>query len=85
MGVPLAPEDNEDLSEFSFQKFTKTYFQGNVTHQYSRRVIRQSLLPLNANGDKAVSLYSILSEYTHHKIDLQGCHCIMEDNIEIHG
>ena len=57
MGVPLAPEDNEDLSEFSFQKFAKEYFQGNVTHQYSRRALRQSLLPLNANGDKAVSLW----------------------------
>ena len=29
MGVPSAPEDNEDLTEFSFQKFAKTYFQGN--------------------------------------------------------
>ena len=48
MGVPL--------SEYSFQKFAKTYFQGNVTHQYSRRALRQSLLSLNANGDKAVSL-----------------------------
>ena len=28
IGVPSAPEDNEDLSEFSFQKFAKTYFQG---------------------------------------------------------
>ena len=28
MGVPSAPEDNEDLTEFSFQKFAKTYFQG---------------------------------------------------------
>ena len=54
MGVPLAPDDDEDLSEFSFQKFAKTYFHGNVTHQYSRRLIRQSLLPLSANGDKAV-------------------------------
>ena len=30
IGVPAAPEDNEDLSEFSFQKFAKTYFQGIV-------------------------------------------------------
>ena len=28
IGVPSAPEDNEDLTEFSFQKFAKTYFQG---------------------------------------------------------
>ena len=28
MGIPSAPEDNDDLSEFSFQKFAKTYFQG---------------------------------------------------------
>ena len=71
MGVPSAPEDNEDLTEFSFQKFAKTYFQGdenstedlnlkeshfvgNVTHQYSRRQLRHSLLPLSSAGDKAV-------------------------------
>ena len=79
IGVPSAPEDNEDLTEFSFQKFAKTYFQGdekskssksktvtlhcivgNVTHQYSRRLIKHSLLPLNSNGDKAVSVNLLL-------------------------
>ena len=56
MGIPSAPEYNEDTSEYSFPKFAKTFFQGNITHQYSRRVIKHSLLNLSTNGDKAVRL-----------------------------
>ena len=33
-----------------------SHIAGNVTHQYSRRLIKHSLLPLNSNGDKAVSI-----------------------------
>ena len=78
VGVPEAPQYNEDTSEYNFQKFAKTYFQGinhniksssicffrfivfcclqgNITHQYSRRLIKHSLLNLSTNGDKAVS------------------------------
>ena len=61
-----APAQQEDLSEFGFLKFAKTFFQGNITHQYSRRPLRHSLLPLSAPGDKAVSLTKIhknLSKY----------------------
>ena len=29
VGVPEAPQYNEDTSEYNFQKFAKTYFQGN--------------------------------------------------------
>ena len=29
MGVPVTPEDYEDLSEFKFPKFATTYFQVN--------------------------------------------------------
>ena len=54
MEIPSAPEYNEDTSEYSFPKFAKTFFQGNITHQYSRRVIKHSLLNLSTNGDKAV-------------------------------
>ena len=36
IGVPSAPEDNEDLTEFSFQKFAKTYFQGDEKYKSSK-------------------------------------------------
>ena len=55
MGVPTTPEDYEDLSDFKFQKFATTYFQGNVTHQYSRRPLKYSLMPLQTQGDQLVS------------------------------
>lgn len=54
MKIPAAPDYNEDTSEYSFPKFAKTFFQGNITHQYSRRMIKHSLLNLTTNGDKAV-------------------------------
>ena len=34
MPVPIAPEDLEDLSEFSFKKFAAAFFQGQVTGVY---------------------------------------------------
>lgn len=48
-------EDEEDLSEFKFHKFAATYFQGNMTHQYSRKPLKHSLLPLHTQGDQLVS------------------------------
>ena len=60
MGVPTTPEDFEDLSEFQFQKYASTYFQGNVTHTYSRKPLKYSLLPLKIQGDQLVSLRNIL-------------------------
>lgn len=48
-------EDEEDLSEFKFQKFAATFFQGNVGHQYSRKPLKHSLLPLHTQGDQLVS------------------------------
>merc|ERR1719367_2165912 len=56
MGVPTTPEDFEDLSEFKFQKYASTYFQGNVTHQYSRKPLKYSLLPLQTQGDQLAAL-----------------------------
>merc|ERR1712223_1643603 len=56
MGVPTTPEDFEDLSEFKFQKYASTYFQGNVTHQYSRKPLKSSLLPLQTQGDQLAAL-----------------------------
>lgn len=56
MGVPVTQEDYEDLTEFKFQKFASTYFQGNVTHQYSRKPLKYSLLPLQTQGDQLVKV-----------------------------
>jgi len=47
-------DDTEDLSEFKFQKFAATYFQGNITHQCSRKPLKHPLLPLHAQGDQLV-------------------------------
>lgn len=52
-------EDEEDLSEFKFQKFAATYFQGNITHQYSRKPLKHPLLPLHTQGDQLVSQHHI--------------------------
>ena len=56
MGVPVAPDDNEDLSEYKFQKFAATYFQGTFTHQYSKKPLKHSLLPLQTQGDQLAAL-----------------------------
>ena len=53
--LPAAPEEVEDLSEFKFAKFAATFFQGNVGPQYSRKALKQSLLPLQTQGDQLVS------------------------------
>ncbi|CAL8107310.1 unnamed protein product [Orchesella dallaii] len=48
----LQPVDIEDLSEYKFQKFAATYFTGNANHQYSRRPLKSSLLPLSTPADQ---------------------------------
>lgn len=50
-------DDEEDLSEFKFQKFAATYFQGNITHQCSRKPLKHPLLPLHTQGDQLVCYY----------------------------
>lgn len=55
-GIPTMPEDDEDLSEYKFQKFAATYFQGTVNHQYSKKPLKHSLLPLQTQGDQLASL-----------------------------
>lgn len=50
-----AGDQDEDLSEYKFQKYAATYFQGNVNHQYSRKQLKQPLLQLQTQGDQLVS------------------------------
>ncbi|XP_075211513.1 unconventional myosin-VIIa ck [Lycorma delicatula] len=64
--MQLASEDEEDLSEFKFQKFAATYFQGNITHQYSRKPLKHPLLPLHTQGDQlaAQALWITILRFT---------------------
>lgn len=49
--LPAPPVDQEDLTEYKFQKYAVTYFQGNASHQYQRKPLKQPLLPLATQGD----------------------------------
>lgn len=64
--IQMVSEDEEDLSEFKFQKFAATYFQGNVTHQYSRKPLKHPLLPLHLQGDQlaATALWVTILRFT---------------------
>ncbi|KAK9510245.1 hypothetical protein O3M35_005070 [Rhynocoris fuscipes] len=64
--IQITSEDEEDLSEFKFQKFAATYFQGNVTHQYSRKPLKHPLLPLHTQGDQlaAQALWITILRFT---------------------
>uniref|UniRef100_A0A348G641 Myosin VIIa n=1 Tax=Odontomachus monticola TaxID=613454 RepID=A0A348G641_ODOMO len=69
--VQMASEDEEDLSEFKFQKFAATYFQGNITHQYSRKPLKHPLLPLHTQGDQlaAQALWITILRFTGDLLD----------------
>lgn len=54
--IPAVPEDKDDLSEYKFQKFAATYFQGSASHQYQRKPLKNSLLPLQTQGDTMAAL-----------------------------
>lgn len=41
----------EDLTNYQFKKFAATYFVGNVSHQYSRKPLKESLLDLPTPDD----------------------------------
>lgn len=64
--IQMVSEDEEDLSEFKFQKFAATYFQGNITHQYSRKPLKHPLLPLHTQGDQlaAQALWITILRFT---------------------
>ncbi|KAH8375739.1 hypothetical protein KR093_008372, partial [Drosophila rubida] len=59
-------EDEEDLSEYKFQKFAATYFQGNVNHQYAKKALKHPLLPLHTQGDQlaAQALWITILRFT---------------------
>ncbi|XP_071536430.1 myosin-VIIa isoform X6 [Panulirus ornatus] len=55
--IPRPPGCQEEgLSEYKFQKYAATYFQGNINHQYSRKQLKQPLLQLQTQGDQLAAL-----------------------------
>ena len=46
--------DDEDISDYKFNKFVATYFQGQATHSYVRRPLKQPLLPLRNEYNQLV-------------------------------
>lgn len=59
--LPLPDEDEEDLSEYKFAKFSATYFQGTTTHTYTRRPLKQPLLYHDDEGDQLVRAGAVLT------------------------
>uniref|UniRef100_A0A8C4ZE72 Myosin VIIA n=1 Tax=Gadus morhua TaxID=8049 RepID=A0A8C4ZE72_GADMO len=53
---PLPEEDDEDLSEYKFSKFSATYFQGVSSHTYIRRPLKQPLLFHEDEGDQLAAM-----------------------------
>jgi myosin-7 len=47
---------DENLEEYVFSKFAATYFQGNATPEYTKKPLKQSLLPLKSEGDQLAAL-----------------------------
>lgn len=41
----------EDLTDYGFRKFAATHFIGNVSHQYSKKPLKESLLDLPTPDD----------------------------------
>ncbi|EEB17358.1 myosin VII, putative [Pediculus humanus corporis] len=82
MHVPS--EDEEDLSEFKFHKFAATYFQGNMTHQYSRKPLKHSLLPLHTQGDQlaAQALWITILRFTGDLAEPR-CHTMDRDTTSV--
>ncbi|XP_068620960.1 myosin-VIIa-like isoform X2 [Battus philenor] len=52
--LPLEVED-EPFDEFNFRKFAATYFLGNISHQYSRKALKNSLLDLPSPVDNVAA------------------------------
>jgi myosin-7 len=50
------PMLNENLDEYVFTKFAATYFQGNASPEYTKKPLKQSLLPLKSEGDQLAAL-----------------------------
>lgn len=81
---PFDDEDDEDLSQYTFQKFATTYFQGNVGHSHQRKPLRAPLLPLQAQGDcmAAIALYITILRFMGDLAEPKF-HTMARDNVSI--
>jgi myosin-7 len=50
------PKTDENLDEYVFSKYAATYFQGNATAEYTKKALKQSLLPSKSEGDHLAAL-----------------------------
>ncbi|XP_065887692.1 unconventional myosin-VIIa-like [Dysidea avara] len=48
--------DDEDISDYKFNKFVTAYFQGQASHSYIRRPLKQPLLQLRNEYDRQAAL-----------------------------
>ena len=53
---PVLEEVEEDLSEFTYQKFASTYFASNITCNFTNRSLREPLLHHETDIDRKISL-----------------------------
>ena len=83
--IPVPHEDyEEDLSEYTFQKFATTYFQSNMGYQYQRKPIKQPLLPLTAQGDcmAAIALWITILRFMGDLAEPKF-HTMQRDNVSV--
>lgn len=93
--MQIVSEDEEDLSEYKFQKFAATYFHPSVNHQHSRKPLKQPLLPLHTQGDQLVSIVFVKkfgfysSNYVNGLLKIffkfLGCSSLMDNNFTFYG
>ena len=48
------PDSEEDISQYKFNKFAATYFQGGATPSFIKRPVKAPLLDLRNEGDRQV-------------------------------
>lgn len=74
----------EDLSAYSFQKYAATYFMSNVSHNFSKRPLKSSLLDLPLLGQLSAQVMCILwfqiPQFLHKYIT-----GFMDNHFTIHG
>ena len=73
--------DDEDISDYKFNKFVTAYFQGQASHSYVRRPLKQPLLPLRNEYDQQVTNLIQAFTITH----CIGCSCNVDHYTSLHG
>lgn len=66
LSIPQLPQEEiEDLSDYKFQKFATTYFQGNMSYHHLKKPIKQPLLPLQTQSDcmAAIALWVTIMRF----------------------